>query len=120
VAALLGDWDRRGVICGVVTDGPNPVSILYRGRRYRVIPPQIKVVNPIGSGDSLLAGLVDGWLNRLEPEALFRHAIGCAVANAMVWDAGAIDPQVVARWSKRVVIEPAGVGGLSRESNTCC
>jgi hypothetical protein len=24
VAALLGDWDRRGVICGVVTDGPNP------------------------------------------------------------------------------------------------
>jgi tagatose 6-phosphate kinase len=111
VDVLLGDWDRRGVICVVVTDGPNPVSILNRGRRYRAIPPQIKVVNPIGSGDSLLAGLVDGWLNRLEPEPLFRHAIGCAVANAMVWDAGAIDPQVVARWSKRVVIEPLGVGG---------
>jgi tagatose 6-phosphate kinase len=111
VAALLGDWDRRGVICGVVTDGPNPVSILYRGRRYRAIPPQIKVVNPIGSGDSLLAGLVDGWLNRLEPEPLFRHAIGCAVANALIWDAGAIDPQVVARWSTRVVIEPAAGEG---------
>ena len=69
VAALLREWDRRGVICGVVTDGPNPVSILYRGRRYRAIPPKIKVVNPIGSGDSLLAGLVDGWLERLEPEA---------------------------------------------------
>jgi tagatose 6-phosphate kinase len=81
------------------------VSILYRGRRYRAIPPQIKVVNPIGSGDSLLAGLVDGWLNQLEPEPLFRHAIGCAVANALVWDAGAIEPDVVARWSKRVVIE---------------
>jgi tagatose 6-phosphate kinase len=105
VAALLREWNRRGVICGIVTDGPNPVSILYRGRRYRAIPPQIKVVNPIGSGDSLLAGLVDGWLKRLEPEPLFRHAIACAVANALVWDAGAIEPGEVARWSERVVVE---------------
>jgi fructose-1-phosphate kinase PfkB-like protein len=52
-----------------------------------------------------LAGLVDGWLNQLEPEALFRHAIASAAANAMVWDAGAIEPDVVARWSKGVVIE---------------
>ncbi len=107
VAALLGEWHRRGVTCGVVTDGPNPVSIVYRGQQYKAIPPQIKAVNPIGSGDSLLAGLVDGWLNRLEPESLFRHAIGSAVANAMVWDAGAIEPGEVGRWSKRVVIEPA-------------
>ncbi len=111
VAGLLGDWSRRGVTCGIVTDGPNPVSILYRGLRYRGIPPQIKVVNPIGSGDSLLAGLVDGWLDRLEPEVLFQHAIASAVANATVWDAGAIEPGEVARWSKRVVIEPVAAEG---------
>ena len=29
-----------------------------------------------------------------------------SVANAMVWDAGAIEPGEVARWSKTVVIEP--------------
>jgi tagatose 6-phosphate kinase len=106
VAGLLQEWNRHGVTCGIVTDGPNPVSIVIRGRRYRAIPPQIKAVNPIGSADSLLAGLVDGWLNRLEPEPLFRHAIGCAVANALVWDAGAIEPGEVARWSQKVVIEP--------------
>ena len=106
VAGLLDDWNRRGVSCAVVTDGANPVSILYQGRRYRAVPPEITPVNPIGSGDSLLAGLVDGWLNCLEPEPLLRHAIGCAVANALVWDAGAIEPGLVARWSKRVVIKP--------------
>lgn len=105
VAGLLNEWDRRGVQCAVVTDGPNPASILYRGRRYRAIPPGIRPVNPIGSGDSLLAGLVDAWLNRLEPEPLFQHAIACAIANALVWDAGAIDPQTVAQWSEKVVIE---------------
>jgi tagatose 6-phosphate kinase len=107
VADLLASWNRRGVVCGVVTDGPNPVFILYSGAFYRAIPPKIEVVNPIGSGDSLLAGLVDGWLNHLEPPALFRHAVACAVANALVWDAGAIEPGEVARWSERVVIEPA-------------
>jgi tagatose 6-phosphate kinase len=106
VADLLESWNRRGVVCGVVTDGPNPVFILYRGCQYRAIPPKIEGVNPIGSGDSLLAGLVDGWLNNLEPRALFRHAVACAVANALVWDAGAIDPAQVSRTVHEVVVEP--------------
>lgn len=105
-AALLHEWHRHGVICGVITDGPRPVVVQLRGRRYRATPPGIQTVNAIGSGDSLLAGLVDGWLNRLEPEPLIRHALGCAVANAMVWDAGAIDPVAVARWRDEVEIEP--------------
>ncbi len=107
VAALLQKWAKHGVVCGVVTDGRHPVAILYRGRRYRVIPPHIKPVNPIGSGDSLLAGLVDGWLKELEPEPLLRHAIACAVANAMIWDAGAIDPAEVAKWEEQVAVEAA-------------
>jgi 1-phosphofructokinase family hexose kinase len=107
VTGLLQKWAKHGVVCGVVTDGRHPVAILYRGRRYRAIPPHIKPVNPIGSGDALLAGLVAGWLDALEPERLFRRAIACAVANAMIWDAGAIDPADVAKWEEHVVVEPA-------------
>ena len=111
VTGLFQEWHRHGVSCGVVTDGPNPVLILLRGRRFRVIPPKIEAVNPIGSGDSLLAGLVDGWLSGLEPEPLFRHAVACAVANALVWDAGAIDSSGVARHREHVVVEPEPRGG---------
>jgi tagatose 6-phosphate kinase len=107
LAALLQKWARHGVDCGVVTDGRHAVEILYKGRRYRAIPPHIRPINPIGSGDSLLAGLVDGWLSELEPERLFRHAVGCAVANAMTWDAGAIEPAEVAKWEQQVRIELA-------------
>jgi 1-phosphofructokinase family hexose kinase len=106
VAGLLQTWHRHGVACGVVTDGANPAWVLVRGRRYRVRPPAIEPVNAIGSGDALLAGLVDGWLHELQPEALSRHAVACAVANALVWDAGAIDPAEVARLEERVVVEP--------------
>ena len=108
VAALLYEWSRRGVHCAVVNDGPNPVTIVHRGKSYRAVPPPITPINPIGSGDCLLAGLVDGWLSGLEPESLLRHAVACAVANALVWDAGAIEITEVARWRDQVVVEPDG------------
>jgi fructose-1-phosphate kinase PfkB-like protein len=104
-AALLHDWHSHGVICGIITDGPRPVAIQLRGKSYRAIPPAIEVVNPIGSGDSLLAGLVDGWLDRLDAQPLIRRALACAVANALVWDAGAVEPSQVSRWAEAIEVE---------------
>ena len=105
-AELLREWQRHGVVWGVVTDGPRPAATRFRGHQYRAVPPRIEAVNPIGSGDSLLAGTVDGWLEQMEPEELIRHALACAVANAMTWDAGAIDPAAVARWAEQISVEP--------------
>jgi 1-phosphofructokinase family hexose kinase len=105
VFRLLADWRRHGVVCGVVTDGPYPVLAQIREQRFRAIPPAIKVVNPIGSGDCLLAGLVDGWLAGADAEPLLNRAMGCAAANCMVWDAGAIDPTLAARLAGEVTVE---------------
>ena len=95
VAGLLHEWDRRGVVCGIVTDGPNPVSIVYHHKSYRAIPPQITPVNPIGSGDCLLAGLVDGWLSASTP------APSCAMRSDAPWPtqwSGTPGPSIPARW----------------------
>jgi tagatose 6-phosphate kinase len=104
--ALLRGWAGRGVKVALVTSGPEPVLALVEGRPYRVIPPSLDAVNPIGSGDCLLAGLVDARLQGLGPEATLRHAIACATANARVWEAGAIDPATVARDEAAVIVEP--------------
>lgn len=104
---LLERWARHGVLCGVITDGPGAVLVQHRGQRFRALPPHIDAVNPIGSGDCLLAGLVDAWLAapaREVPE-LIRHALGCAVSNALVWDAGAIDLEQVRRQAQAVTVE---------------
>lgn len=105
---LLLRWSRHGVSGAVVTDGPRPALVRLRGRTYRVTPAALAVVNPIGSGDCLLAGLADGWLSGLAPEALSRHAFGCAAANALVWDAGALDPAEAARQGAAVTVEAIG------------
>jgi tagatose 6-phosphate kinase len=102
---LLDGWAGRGVRCALVTDGPGPVLIEAFGRRYRACPPVIDAVNPIGSGDCLLAGLADAWLAGLEFEALVRWGLACAVANALVWDAGAIQLDDVRRLEKSIVVE---------------
>jgi 1-phosphofructokinase family hexose kinase len=107
---LLDRWARHGVRCGVVTDGPNPALARVDGRRYRVMPPEIVAVNPIGSGDCLLAGLADAWLSGLPPEGLLRHAFACAVANAVVWEAGHLDPAEVGRRSESIGITPMSPG----------
>jgi tagatose 6-phosphate kinase len=104
---LLQSWARHGVQLALITDGAGPVLIQNRGRSFRVTPPQISVVNPIGSGDSLLAGLVDAWLAAKAPHEILQHGIACAVANALVWDAGSISRESVAQYESGIVIEPA-------------
>jgi 1-phosphofructokinase family hexose kinase len=102
---LLDRWVRHGVTCGVVTDGPGAALVRLGRRVCRVRPPKIEAVNPIGSGDCLLAGLADGWLSGREPDDLIRHAFACAVSNALVWDAGAIDPAEVHRLEGTIEVE---------------
>jgi tagatose 6-phosphate kinase len=102
---LLDDWSRHGVTYAIVTAGPRPVLIQHRACRLRAIPPAIEPVNPIGSGDCLLAGLTDAWLAGLGPEPALRRAVACAVANALVWDAGAVDPEEVRRLEQQIAIE---------------
>lgn len=105
VIGLLRSWQRRGVACGAVTDGPDPAFFLVGDTLYRAVPPEIEVVNPIGSGDSMLAGLVDARLKGLDPEATIRRAMACAAANASVWEAGAIAPETVAELEPMVEVE---------------
>ncbi len=104
--AKLDVWGRHGVRLALVTDGPRPALAEFEGQRYQLIPPEIKAVNPIGSGDCLLAGLVDAWLSNLPPEAMLRRGMACAVANAQVWNAGAIDPAEVRRLEDAIKVEP--------------
>ena len=78
-----------------MTDGPGPVFGNLYGRHYLALPPPIAAVNPIGSGDCSWRESPTPGSPGLDPGQTFRHGIACAVANALVWDAGAIDPRTV-------------------------
>jgi 1-phosphofructokinase family hexose kinase len=101
---LLETWSRKGVKIGIVTDGADATLARVGSQTYRVQPPEITPVNPIGSGDCHLAGLVDGFLAGLDAHGMLRRATAAAVANALVWDAGGIEAREVGRLEKLVEI----------------
>ncbi|ADV61608.1 PfkB domain protein [Isosphaera pallida ATCC 43644] len=104
VRELLARWARHGVVLGLVTDGPRPVLARVGRHEVAIDPLAVEVINPIGSGDCLLAGIVDAWLAGAEPLDALKRGVACSLVNVSVWDAGAIDPAAVASFQERLRI----------------
>jgi fructose-1-phosphate kinase PfkB-like protein len=89
-----------------ITDGGGPVAVSRRGEgQWRVIPPLIQQVNPVGSGDCYLAGLAHGWLSGMAWEDRLRYAASAGAANALRQDVAAVTPEEVAALLGRVRVE---------------
>lgn len=85
----------RGVGSAVVTLGARGLVAAERrlGTYWRVTPPRLPMVSPIGCGDTLLAGLVLGWRKGWELERSLREAAAMAAANALGFGAGVFREQ---------------------------
>ena len=99
---LAGDaeiWRAAGEMpCGIaaITAGKEGAYVACGEERWRGLPPPVQTVNPVGSGDSFLGGMVAG-LARGEPiEEALRLAMAAGAANAMVWDAATFSAEDVA------------------------
>lgn len=108
ILSMLAHDVRHGVRLGLVTNGPGDLLAQANGQAFRVRPPQVDAVNPIGSGDCLLAGLVDAEVAGRDAETALRRGVASAVANALTWDAGAIDRAEVERIEHEIRMEPIG------------
>lgn len=86
---------QSGTRLAVVTQGPDSVLAATAEGLWQATPPAIQPVNPIGSGDCFLAGLTTATLSHKSTEETLKYAVACAVANALVWDAGAISADSV-------------------------
>ena len=76
-----------------ITDGEGPIEVqsLKQGN-WRVIPPDIRQVNPVGSGDCYLAGLAHGYLLGWPMHQRLVFASAAGAANALENDVAMIRP----------------------------
>lgn len=77
-----------GVELVVLSLGKHGALISREGVRLHVIPPEIDEINPVGSGDALVAGFAIGLLDAMPLEDAARLGIAMGTANAMSWDIG--------------------------------
>jgi fructose-1-phosphate kinase PfkB-like protein len=72
--------------------------------------PEIKVVNTIGSGDSMVAGFASGLARGYTLEEAFRLAMACAVTNAQYMEIGFVDVVNVQKHLEGIRIRSLDIG----------
>ena len=97
---------ERGVRYVLITDGPRPFVAADREGAWRVTPPSVRTVDPTGSGDSMIAGVLHG----LRQSWPFADCVGFGAA------AGAANASVreVARCSRERILSLLGGVTLTR------
>jgi fructose-1-phosphate kinase PfkB-like protein len=88
----LREINDRGAEWVVITDGGNPVYARSRQHLYRLPPPPAEVVNPIGCGDCMAAGIAQGLAMGNDPLDAIRRGLAVA-ANKL----GQLSPGFVER-----------------------
>ncbi|CQR47134.1 Tagatose-6-phosphate kinase [Paraliobacillus sp. PM-2] len=77
----------------VITLGANGAIIKKDNDLYYAQIPKIDAINPVGSGDSVIAGFAAGLKRKLETEELIKFGLSMGVLNAMEPKTGSINPE---------------------------
>ena len=79
----------------VVTLGADGAIVKHNKTLYRAKAPKIEAINPVGSGDSVIAGFAAGIARGLADEALIKFGLSMGVLNALEEQTGHINAENV-------------------------
>lgn len=85
IRAALQQLRGTESICAVVTFGPGGVAAAWGEFVAAWKPPAVQLVNPIGAGDAMTAGLIDALSRGDDLPSALRWAMACAVASVENW-----------------------------------
>ncbi|NJO55916.1 MAG: 1-phosphofructokinase family hexose kinase [Rhodospirillales bacterium] len=95
-----------GIRAVALTLGEQGAVLVYDGRAWYARAPEVAVNNPVGSGDSFLAGLIMAYRDGSSPEEALRFASACGTANTLNAEAGRIGAIEVTRLAAEVAVHP--------------
>lgn len=86
-----------GIEIVVISLGAEGAIVINNSKAYRAGIPEVRAVNPVGSGDSMLAGFAVAVKRGYCLEKMIRFASACGTANAMEAKTGIINMDNVNR-----------------------
>lgn len=89
----------------VVTLGADGALIKQNDKIYRADIPIVEAVNPVGSGDSVLAGFAAGYSRGLKNTEWIRFGLSMGVLNAMEEKTGHIDSRKIGWCSQQIKVK---------------
>ena len=76
----------QGARYSILTDGGHVFYAGIHGHFWKVTPPAMQTVNPTGSGDALVAGILYGFHQSWKFERCLAFGAAAGAANARVWE----------------------------------
>jgi 6-phosphofructokinase 2 len=83
VVAAAGEINRGGVEIVLVSMGARGILLVADKEEYVAVPPEVKVENTIGAGDSAVAGFVYGLINGKDFKESLIYAAAAGTATTM-------------------------------------
>ena len=77
----------------------------YNHHVYRITVPKIQCKNPVGSGDSFVAGVAVGLERGMSVEDVLSLGAACGTANAMEDESGFVRREIVNDLFNKIAIE---------------
>ena len=105
IVSAIAKYHDLGIRFVVISMGARGAFASLDGRTLKCTPPKISEVNPVGSGDALVAGLAVGLMERMDLEEMCRLGVGAGTANATSWDIGHCTRLEIERYAEMVKIE---------------
>ncbi|MDP4182778.1 MAG: 1-phosphofructokinase [Bacillota bacterium] len=94
-----------GVGSVIASLGSEGAVFVDRNIKMFIKPSQINVVNAIGSGDSMTAGIAYGLEKDYSIAEMVKLGTACAMSNTQFREIGTINPEMVSRFVKEVKID---------------
>ena len=107
----LREINERGAEWVVITDGRHPIHARSRDGLFRVQPVPRPIVNPIGCGDCLTAGIAWALAEGREPIECIRRGVAVAASKLGQLLPGVVDREEVDRLVPAVDVSRLAASG---------
>ena len=89
----------------VISLGEEGSVVGFNKKIYKVSVPKVNAINPVGSGDSYVAGIAIGLARNYDIKDVLKLASACGTANAMEKETGSVKKEVVDELINQIIIE---------------
>jgi tagatose 6-phosphate kinase len=93
-----------GICLPIITNSEKEIYFSYENSIYKSKPPKINLINPIGSGDCMIAGILYGFLNFNDIEDIMKFGIAASAANASVWEIAKCNKNYIEKFMKEIEV----------------
>lgn len=96
---------NNGIEIVVISLGGEGSLVFHKKSIYRVKVPKVELVNPVGSGDAMVAGFAVAIKRGFDIKEMISFASACGTANAMEEETGYVNLKNVKGIKEKILIE---------------